>query len=355
MPFQLRFKLAPAFCLLAGALWLFTLHPASSAEAPREVPARLLPVPTRVSEQLAKFIGAPLNPTARDEPKTIEQWQALIDAYDSEGDKGARALWTALRLTVTPITIAGVRCYRIVPADMPAGNADRTLVHVHGGAYVFFGGDAATGEAAMIAHATKTEVISVDYRMPPDHPYPAALEDSFAVWRDVIKGRDPAKSALFGSSAGGGLAMATVLRLKKQGEPLPGVLFLGTPWSDLTKTGDTYFANAEVDNSLVSYEGVLEASAKLYAGERDLKDPFLSPLYGDLTGFPPSILISGTRDLLLSLTVRTHRKLRQSGVDAELQVFEGMSHAQYLSAYPAPEALEAIGEVAAFFDRHLAK
>jgi acetyl esterase/lipase len=143
--------------------------------------------------------------------------------------------------------------------------------------------------------------------------------------------------------------------LKEEGGPLPGVLFLGTPWADLTKTGDTYFANAEVDNSLVSYEGVLDASARLYAGERDLKEPLLSPLYGDLSGFPPSILISGTRDLLLSLTVRAHRKLRQSGVDAELQVFEGMSHAQYLTAYPAPEAVEAIGEVAAFFERHLAK
>ncbi len=356
MPHPCRFLwLTPRLCLIAGALLLSTPDFAARAEVAREVPARLLPVPSTVSEQLAKFIGAPPNPTARDEPRTVEQWQALIDAYDTEGDKGARALWAALNLKVTPVMIAGVKCYRIVPPDIPPENRGRTFVHVHGGAYVFFGGDAATGEAAMIAHATKTEVISVDYRMPPDHPYPAALDDSLAVWRAVMKGRDPAKSSLFGSSAGGGLAMATVLKLKEAGDPLPGVLFLGTPWADLTKTGDTYFANAEVDNSLVSYEGVLESAAKLYAGEQDLKDPALSPLYGDFTGFPPSILISGTRDLLLSLTVRTHRKLREAGVDAELQVFEGMSHAQYLTAYPAPEALEAIGEVAAFFGRHLAK
>ncbi|MFO0993379.1 MAG: alpha/beta hydrolase [Hyphomicrobiales bacterium] len=347
MTHALLFKLALAFCLFAGS--------AIAAEPSREVPARPLPVPTTVSEALAKYIAAPPNPTAHEYPKTVAQWQALIDAYDAEGDKGARALWTALNLTVTPVTIAGVKCYRLVPRDVPVENEARTFVHVHGGAYVFFSGDAATGEAAMIAHATKTPVISVDYRMPPDHPYPAALDDALAVWREAMKGRDPAKSALFGSSAGGGLAMATVLKLKQAGEPLPGVLFLGTPWADLTKTGDTYFANDEVDNALVSYEGVLEAAAKLYAGERDLKEPLLSPLYGDLAGFPPSILISGTRDLLLSLTVRTHRKLREAGVDAELQVFEGMSHAQYLTAYPAPEALEAIGEVAAFFERHLAK
>ena len=128
---------------------------------------------------------------------------------------------------------------------------------------------------------------------------------------------------------------------------MPGVLFLGTPWADLTKTGDTYFANAEVDNALVSYEGVLAAAAKLYAGEQVARaSRLISPLYGNLSGFPPAILISGTRDLLLSLTVRTHRKLRQAGINAELHVFEGMSHAQYLSSYPAPEAVEAIGEVA---------
>lgn len=344
-------RISWAICLTAMLSPILAI----AADEAREVPARLLPVPTTVSEQLAKFIAAPPNPTAHEEPKSVEQWQALIDAYDAEGDKGARALWAALKLTVTPVTIAGVKCYRLVPQDVPPENLARTFVHLHGGAYVFFGGDAATGEAAMIAHATKTEVISVDYRMPPDHPYPAALDDALAVWREVMKGRDPAQSALFGSSAGGGLTMATVLRLKEQGESLPGVLFLGTPWADLTKTGDTYFANAEVDNSLVSYEGVLEAAAKLYAGERDLKEPSLSPLYGDLAGFPPAILISGTRDLLLSLTVRTHRKLREAGVEAELQVFEGMSHAQYLTAYPAPEALEAIGEVATFFDRHLAR
>ncbi|MBL8906736.1 MAG: alpha/beta hydrolase [Rhizobiales bacterium] len=355
MPHHLRFGLGPVLCLLAGLLALIAALPVSGAEAPREVPARLLPVPDTVSEQLAKFIGAPPNPTAHDEPATVQEWRALINSYNAEADKGARALWAALRLTVTPVTIAGVKCYRIVPSDMPLENASRTFVHVHGGAYVFFGGDAATGEAAMIAHASRTAVISVDYRMPPDHPYPAALDDSLAVWREVIRGRDPAKSALFGSSAGGGLAMAVVLRLKELGGPLPGVLFLGTPWADLTKTGDTYFANAEVDNSLVSYEGILEAAAKLYAAGRNLKDPLLSPLYGDLTGFPPAILVSGTRDLLLSLTVRTHRLLRGSGVEAELQVFEGMSHAQYLTAYPAPEALEAIGEVAAFFERYLAK
>lgn len=328
--------------------------PAIAADAAREVPPRLLPVPDTVSEALAKFIAAPPNPTAREKPATAKEWQALIEANNAEGDKGARALWSMLNLTVTPLIIDGVNCYRIVPPDIPPENQDRLLVHVHGVAYVFFGGDAATGEAAMVAAAAKMPVISIDYRMPPAHPFPAALDDTLTVWAALMKTHDPKKTGLFGSSAGGGLAMAAVLRLKAQAALLPAALFLGTPWADLTKTGDTYFANDTVDNVLVSYEGVLEAAAHLYAGEHSLADPLISPINGDLDGFPPTILVSGTRDLLLSLTVRTHRKLRHAGVEADLNLFEGMSHAQYLLSYPAPEALAAMNEVARFFKRHLA-
>ena len=102
----------------------------------------------------------------------------------------------------------------------------------------------------------------------------------------------------------------------------------GTPWSDLTKTGDSYFTNEFVDNVLGSYDGDLEAAAKLYAGTHELKEPLLSPIYGDLSGFPPTVLLSGTRDLFLSNTVRVHQKLLQSGVHADLLVFEGQSHAR---------------------------
>ena len=126
-------------------------------------------------------------------------------------------------------------------------------------------------------------------------------------------------------------------------------------WSDLTEAGDTYKTNEWLDNVLVSYHGYLSRAAALHANGRDLKDPQLSPIYGDFTGFPPAILTSGTRDLFLSLTVLTHRKLRRAGVEAELQVFEGMSHAQYNFDPFAPETKEAFGEIARFFDKHLGK
>ena len=125
--------------------------------------------------------------------------------------------------------------------------------------------------------------------------------------------------------------------------------------SDVTKVGDTFVTNAMLDNVLVSPDGFCDAGTKVYANGRDLKDPLLSPIYGDVAGFPPTILTSGTRDLLLSNTVRMHRKLRQAGVEAQLQVFEAQSHAQFYRDDQAPETKEAFDEIAAFFDKHMAK
>jgi acetyl esterase/lipase len=146
--------------------------------------------------------------------------------------------------------------------------------------------------------------------------------------------------------------MTTMLRCKADKVPMPAAIFLGTPLADLTKTGDSVFLNAEVDHAVGRYEGRIEECAKLYAGGRDLTDPLISPVYGDFSAWPPAILVAGTRDLMLSATIRTHRKLRAAGVTAELHVFEGMSHADYVAAFQAPESREALKEVASFFDRH---
>lgn len=138
-----------------------------------------------------------------------------------------------------------------------------------------------------------------------------------------------------------------------EGLPLPAALAIGTPWADLTETGDTFKTNEWLDNVLVSYNGYLSRAAPLYANGRDLKDPYLSPIYGDFNHFPPTVLASGTRDLLLSLTVLSHRKLRRANVEAELHVFEGMSHIHYVLNPLASESRELFTEWAKFFDKHL--
>ena len=260
-----------------------------------------------------------------------------------------------LGVRVEPTVISGVKAYIVTPESIPEANRNRLLFHLHGGGYVLFPGESGTREAILMAGYSGMKVISVDYRMPPDFPYPAALDDAIAVWKEVVKITNPKNIAIFGTSTGGGMTLAIVLRAEKEGLPLPAATAPCTPWSDLTKTGDTYFTNEMLDNVLVSDDGWLGDAAKLYADGHDPKDPMLSPVYGEFRGFPPTILTSGTRDLFLSNTVRVHRKMRAGGVDAELQIFEGQSHAQYQADPSAPETKEYFAEVALFFDKHLGK
>ena len=172
---------------------------------------------------------------------------------------------------------------------------------------------------------------------------------------ELLKSTKPENVGMFGTSSGGGLLLATMLRAKDERLPLPGAIAPGTPWADLDKIGDSYFANAWIGNYLVNYDHELASAARLYANGHDLRDPYLSPVYGDFSGFPPTILTTGTRDLFLSNTVRVHRKLRRAGVIAELNVYEGVSHAEYLALPDVPETREAFGEIAEFFDRNLAE
>jgi monoterpene epsilon-lactone hydrolase len=260
-----------------------------------------------------------------------------------------------LGVKVEPTVIGGVKAYIVTLESIPEANRNQLLFHLHGGGYVLFPGESGTREAILMAGYSGMKVISVDYRMPPDFPYPAALDDAIAVWKEVVKSTNPKNIAIFGTSTGGGMTLAIVLRAEKEGLPLPAATAPGTPWSDLTKTGDTYLTNEMLDNVLVSDDGWLGDAAKLYADGHDPKDPMLSPVYGEFRGFPPTILTSGTRDLFLSNTVRVHRKMRAAGVDAELQIFEGQSHAQYQADPSAPETKEYFAEVALFFDKHLGK
>jgi acetyl esterase/lipase len=285
-------------------------------------------------------------------PTTTEGWKKLQQERDAVGEAAAKERAERLGVKVEAGEVGGVKCYRLTPREIARGKEKNLLVHVHGGAYVFNGGLAATGEAVLLADACKMPVWSVDYRMPPDHPFPAAPDDVLAVWKAALKDHDPANVVMGGTSAGGGLIMTTMLRCKAERLPMPAALFIGTPGADLSKTGDSVYANAEIDHVLGRYEGRIEACIHLYAAGHDLKEPLLSPIYGDMSGWPPAILISGTRDMLLSSTVRTHRKLRAAGVPAELHVFEGQSHADYLFAFPAPESRDALAEIASFFDRH---
>ncbi len=343
--------------ILTAALAFPMLARAREAAPPvgpaRSIPARSLPVPGTVSPALQRLIAAPYPPGWDVVPANAEAWRALQRSTNAAIEPHMPALAAALRVRVESSAIAGVPVFVITPEDLPLENRDRLLMHLHGGGYVLFPGIVGAGEAMVMASHGRFRCISVDYRMAPDHPFPAALEDSIAVWRALAGERDPRRMAIFGSSAGGGLTLATLLRARALGLPFPAAIAPGTPWCDLTGAGDSIEANAYVDNVLVAESGWVSGAARLYAAGRDLADPLISPINGDFAGFPPAILTSGTRDLLLSDTVRAHRKLRRAGVVAELQVFEGQSHAQFISP-GVPETAEAFGEMARFLGRFLA-
>ncbi len=259
-----------------------------------------------------------------------------------------------LGVTMEATTVGGVKAFVFTPRTMPDAHRSQLIFNIHGGGYVYGPGESGTAEAMLMSALGGYRVIAVDYRMPPDAPYPAAMDDTVAAWRAVTATTDPRRIGVVGTSTGGGMTLALVLRAEAEGLPLPAAIAPGTPWADLTEVGDSYRTNEWLDNVLVSYSGYLSHAAKLYAAGHDMRDPQLSPIYGDFTGFPPAILTSGTRDLFLSNTVRTHRKLRRAGVDAVLNVYEGLSHAQYLFDPAAPETKEVFGDIAAFFDKHLA-
>lgn len=322
----------------------------------REVPARSLPVPETVSLRMQAIIAAPPNlEWNRDVPRTTEEWKARVETAAARVRAELPKLCEALRVRVEPTTVNGVKAFLVTPDAIPSRNRNRLLLHFHGGVRVFNPGEAGTREAILMAGFGGFRVLSVDYRMPPDFPFPAALDDAVTVYRELLKTHKAKNIGIFGTSAGGSLTLTTLLKARMEHLPMPGAIAPGTPTVDLTPAGDSVNANEMVDNSLVTRTGFIEATVQLYANGHDLKDPLLSPVYGDLSGFPPAIVTSGTRDLYLSNAVRMHRRLRAAGVEAVLQVWEGQSHAQYYRDIEAPETREYHDEVARFLDKHLGR
>jgi acetyl esterase/lipase len=311
------------------------------------------PVPQTASQELRALIASPAPSYWNNHPKTAQAWEKWVSQHASEVAEQLPGLREKMGVTVMSGQIAGVPVFTVTPRTVAPENKNRILLHFHGGGYVLCPGEAGTVEAILMAGYGHIKVLSVDYRMPPDFPYPAALDDAMAVYRELLKKYPPERIGVFGTSTGGGMTLALMLRAKSDGLPMPAALGAGTPWTDLTETGDSYITNKHVDNVLVAYEGWLGDAARLYANGNDLKTPMLSPIYGDVHGLPPTMLTAGTRDLFLSNTVRMHLKLRQAGVPAELLVFEGMSHAQYLMSVDAPETKLHFGELSRFFGRYL--
>lgn len=310
------------------------------------LPARRIPLPGSISAPAREFLLSQSAPRRHyPPPGDLAAWRRLIDGYNASFLDLMDSKLQAVAATVTKAGVNGVSVHIGQPRNS-APDMGWINLSLHGGALVFSGGELVATDAAMAVHRTGCVSYAVDYRMPPDHPFPAGLEDCVAAYRGLIESHAPSRIVISGRSAGGNLAAATILRLKALGLPLPGALVLMTPELDLTESGDSFETLRGID--VVLKAGLPEANA-LYAGGHDLRDPLISPLFGELTGFPPTLLQAGTRDLFLSNAVRMHRALRAADVEAELHVWEAMPHGDFGGF--TPEDDEMWREIRRFLNR----
>jgi monoterpene epsilon-lactone hydrolase len=313
-----------------------------------KLPERVIPVPVSISPE-AQAALALERPALPPFPPVADKaaWRALIPQLNAALSQGMDEAVARLPVRAHLETIAGVPVYVAEPEKIPDANRDKAMVYFHGGGLVLLGGECVEPVARIEAAATACQVYAIDYRNPPDHPYPAALDDCVAVYCALLETYAPAQLAISGASGGGNLAAAVPLRLRDLGIPLPAAVGLFTPEVDLTESGDTFVTNQEID--VVLRRGLPDLNA-LYADGHDLADPYLSPLFGDFTkGFPPSFIQSGTRDVFLSNSVRFHRALRRAGIEAELHVWEAMPHGGFGNA---PEDQEMRIEFRRFLAKH---
>jgi epsilon-lactone hydrolase len=307
---------------------------------------RVVPVPTTVSPQAQEMLR---RSSSEGGPPSLAQRRAGTDAWQSRAGERSRQLYPA---KVNLTTIAGVPVREVTPLDASPMHPDRVLINVHGGGFDSDSGSLT--ESIPIANLTHTRVVAVLYRLAPEHPFPAAVDDTIAVYKELLKSYKPAHIALYGTSAGAILTAEVAVRMKQLGLPLPGALGIFSGLGDFIRSGDS-----QAMYSLRGLSGSLplpadQSHASEYVTSTDRKDPVLSPVYADLHGMPPTLFITSGRDSLLSGTIILHRAFLTSGVDARLIVFEALPHA-FWNDVDLPESKEAYGNMSDFFNEQLGR
>lgn len=284
------------------------------------------------------------------ENPAAEDWQGIRQQVRHSAEQ-ARRLWQAdgAHFRTETTQCSGVSCLWTHPPTLRRD--DQILLYLHGGGYVSGCAQTLIGLPHAMAAACGLRVLSIDYRLAPEHPFPAALDDITAVYRYLLEaGFGGSDLGVFGESAGGGLALAAIHRLHQEELASPAALVVLSPWADLSLDGDTGHSLRHADPFLELTS--LRAWAKAYAGGRSLREPLISPLMGEFTDFPPLLIQAGSKEILLSDALRLARRARQHGAAPCLDVWDGMWHA--FQATPGlPEAREALAEAGRFFCRHL--
>ena len=291
------------------------------------------------SEAHEAFVAALLAaPAVTEAPTLAEQradYEAMLAQTPVPGD-----------VQIEAIEVAGCAADWV---SVTADDAAPLVLYLHGGGYVIGSNVGYREFAGRIARATGSRICVLDYRLAPEHPFPAAVDDAVAAYEWLLEqGAEPSRILIAGDSAGGGLALATLLALRDGGKPLPAGAVCLSPWTDLPGTGDSSQPGG-VDDPLIG-EGVLETMREQYAPD-NLTNPLASPHYADFAGLPPLLVLVGTREKLLDDSRRLAANARAAGVDVEYFEGEGLIHVWPVLAAQAPEAVEAIGMIAAFARR----
>jgi epsilon-lactone hydrolase len=350
-------KMLPAAFLLAAVATLSAQQPTApkpttAAEAPNRDASyidaqgtahvtRVVPVPEDLSPEARKSLSR--QEPDQDPPQSLADRRKGTDAYTAR----ARVEWTKIcPNTLTDQTMAGVPVHVVVPDGMPEANKDKVLLNLHGGGFNSDSGSYT--ESIPIASYAKMKVVAVLYRLAPEYPFPAAVDDSIAVYKELLKTYKPEHIVIYGTSAGAILTGEVAVKIKQLGLPQPAALGIFSGMGDFARAGDSIAMYA-----LRGLSGHLDppqpdAHDPFYVASTDAKDPVLSPIYADLHGLPPTLFITSGRDLLLSGTVNLHRAFLHAGVDAQLVVFDALPHAFWYDAH-MPEAIEANHMMADFF------
>jgi len=230
---------------------------------------------------------------------------------------------------------------------------DRIIIFFHGGAYIAGSADISKYHSIYISRVSNAELLSVNYRLAPEHPYPAALDDAVKAYRWLVEKKEilPKRIVIVGVSAGGGLTIATMLKLRELGIELPVAAVCISPWADLAFKGETFRSRAKLD-PFTTPDG-LEFDANLYIGNKNAKNPFISPVYADLYGLPPLYIMAGTAEILHDDSVRLAERASKAGLDVTLDIWEDMIHGFPVFANVAPESREAIEKIGEFIRKHL--
>lgn len=309
---------------------------------------RVVPEPMEVSPEARKWLDS--LPHNQHGPQTLEQRRAATDEWRARDSAEALRQYP---VNIKATHIAGVPVDEISPLAMPAENRHRVLINLHGGGFNSDSGSRIEGDP--IANLARMKVVSVYYRLAPENPFPAPVDDVVAVYKELLKTYKPASIGIFGTSAGGILTCEVAVRLKQLGLPLPGAMAVLSALGDFSRVSDSrqlFTLDGFPGNLQPTDPAHLPDDA--YVGKTDRHDPLLSPVFADLHGMPPTLFVSGTRDMLLGDTATLQRAMLRAGVDARLVVFEALPHAFWYH-FEFPETREALQLTADFLADKVAR